>query len=208
MGYGLYRRFNNSDGFDLALEVKEAKKMDDAVSFLRKVNLLLILIGGFLVVSGIVSVIARSRNVAGKAFRVLFSFLAAAILVVLLGLSAVSFYALAKKDSGVVFDALEDAWIDFVKKAPEDVCKLENRHKCRGLENNDCKACPTGVGSACDAKALEKCAPCTKGSERFAGKGCWSKFDSKLRKFYIAIGAASAVLAAIAFMDICLLCKL
>jgi Tetraspanin family len=208
LGYGLYRRIKKSDTFDLNVEVKETKTLDSLVSFLLRFNLVLILVGAVLILSGIISILAQARNCAGSVFRFVFFFMAVAIFVVLAGLSAGSFYALARKDSGVVFDAFENAWVDSVGAVPEDVCALENKYKCRGFADNDCKTCPTGVGSVCTKTALTKCAPCTVGSSEYVGNGCWGEFDSRLRSFYIVMGAVGAVLAAIALIDIFVLCAL
>jgi uncharacterized membrane protein len=95
LGYGLYRRIKTSGTFDLDFEVKETKTLESLVQ---------ILVGAFLIQSGIISILALARNCAGSVFRFVFFFMAVAIFVVLAGLSAGSSYALARKDSGVVFD--------------------------------------------------------------------------------------------------------
>jgi hypothetical protein len=204
--YGVYRRIEKDDEpFHLKYEAADVKELDNVASAVLHFNLVLILVGAFLLLSGVAALVAMSRKCAGRLFRIIFFLMAALIAAALVGTSVASLYLRSRRDSGPLFEYVGKAWEATVSSNAEDVCALEAKHQCRGFADGDCTTCPTGVGAGCTAKAKLRCAPCTVGTSQHTGRGCWQKFLSRAGKFFLATGAASAALAVVCLVDICLL---
>lgn len=162
------------------------------------------IIGGFLMITGVISLIAMTRKCVGATFRVLYIVLALLITAVLVFACVISSLILINGDNENVKDFISEAWKNTVKDRPDDVCSIEKNFECRGFMDNDCALCPTGKEPECSAQP--NCAKCsTNVSPRV---GCYDEILSNGKGIFRPIAIISGILSGVVLLDILISCCL
>lgn len=208
LGVGIWRRVNRDEApFNLSEDFID--ETDELWSLVLRFDLAAIVVGIFLIISGIIGLIGVAKNCLGGVARVLYLILAVVILLGCGGIAGVSFYLLARgtgQDSRLESYSLT-AWESGVSADPDAICVFENDFKCRGFEDGDCAACPTGEDATCTEQDRMRCAPCS-GATSSQGTGCFEKLTGSLRTYYIIAGAVFSAITLIVLTDIFTLCTL
>lgn len=209
VGFGVYRKVKTNNGpFSLDYEASEVGELDNIWSWVLRLNTAAIVVGVGLILTGLGALIALGRGCLGGVFKVAYVLVALVIMLALVAVSGLSWYLLAKGNDNGLSNFVENGWKNTLANDKDDICAIEKRYQCRGFNNDDCKACPTGVGSSCTPDSRKLCAPCTEGSTQFVGNGCWNEFHNNFRKFYILVGGIASGLAGLLLVDLCVVCSL
>lgn len=168
-----------------------------------------IILGGFLLATGMVSLIALGKQCLGKTFRVIYILMAAVILIVLVFITVISIIILRNRDQQDVRTFVRDAWKRSVGANADVVCEIEDSFTCRGFEDNDCTLCVTGLEQACSASnTVDLCARCPDAPVRNPAVGCYSKIIDRLRNLFLPIAIVSGILSAVVLVDMMFTCCL
>lgn len=224
LGVGVWLRFTDRGDF---LDLDFSGTSNGAIEAITSTDVGLMLIGAFLILSSIASLIALARNCIGYTFRVIYAIMAVIILVVLLGTCAASIAFLTNRNNSDVKDFFATAWEngvgegeitspDDVAKSQAAICKIESTFNCRGFEDNDCVVCPTGnvlTEPACAANNSSRCALCgtvtnVTASEIDVSNGCYNDIANTLRNAFLPSAIVSGILAVVVLIDIFFTCCL
>lgn len=184
LGVGIWLRYTDRGDF---LDLDFSGTSNGAIESISSTDIGAILIGAFLIVCGVFSLIALARNCVGYTFRIIYVLLALVIFVILLGIFVASVIFLARRKDENVRDFFRNAWengvgndisnlnvsldsidlgslsVDLVPKSQAVLCSIENTFKCRGFQDNDCTQCATGsvfTEPGCLLETNQRCALC------------------------------------------------
>jgi hypothetical protein len=208
LGVGVWRRMSNDQGpFDL--KYTDVQDLENIWSLVRSWTTAAIVLGAALLASGLIGFIAVSRNCLGGLAKVLFFLIALVLTAALAGTSSVSFYLLSQtNDAGKLENFIETTWEQTVADNKNAICVIEADRQCRGVKNGECSGCRLGVESTCSVVQKTRCAPCSTPANIDVNSGCYDSFSTSFRRYYIAVGAVTAVLAGLMFIDLCVICGL
>lgn len=227
LGVGVWLRFTDNGDF---LDLDYSGSSNGVVEAIASTDIGAMVTGAFLILSGIISLIALTRkSCVGYTFRILYIILALVILIVLLAVCAASITFLTSKDTTRVRRFFSDAWENSVGSgsftSPDDVpnsqaflCQLESSFKCRGFDANDCVSCPTGdinSEASCAANVNSRCPLCAtigsydrNTSEVDVAVGCYKKFTGTLDNVFLPSAIVSGILSIVLLIDIFFTCCL
>jgi hypothetical protein len=204
-GYGLYllvsKKYQNSY-VDL-----QSNGAQDVSVHLPRIDIVLIIVGGVLILSSIAALVAMSRNCVGMTFRVMYGIFAVVMLAATILVAALYFYILRLQTRDTFKADARKIWVSSVQNNTKSVCSVESEYKCRGFDNQDCINCRLGSEATCNADQKAICPLCNNDND-FTSKGCFQSINRTLRTQSIAIGAASTALALLLFIDLFVLCAL
>lgn len=163
-------------------------------------------IGGFLLLTGVVSLIAMGRRCVGVTFRVVYIIMALVITAVLAFVCVVSSLIVTQGDDDNVREFIGDAWARTVVDRPDDVCKIEKNFKCRGFGDNDCALCPTGLEPDCGPTTTPNCAKCP--SNAPPATGCYDEILADAKSLFRPMAIVSGIIAGIVLLDVFITCCL
>lgn len=160
--------------------------------------------GGFLILTGVVSLISLARNCVGITFRVIYVLMGLVIFVVLVGATVVSSVIVHNKDDKSVRDSLRSAWVHTVSRDPDIICRIEKNLECRGFQDNDCVACTSVLDAGCASATT--CAKCP--NTRDPSKGCYNNIIRDFNRIFLPSAIIGGVLALIQLVDVFVTCCL
>jgi hypothetical protein len=205
-GFGIYLRVSKyrKDAFlDFATA---ANGSTDVLQKILQVDIAAMIVGAFLLVSGLVALFALARNCCGSMFRVFFFVLAVVILLSLAVIAGFAFFLLRYQGKASFRTKVQTVWGQQVRSKPNVICAIESNLQCRGFDNNDCKNCALGVESTCTAAQKLLCAPCSNKTDNVA-IGCFDDFRHTISRWFIIIGSVAGGLALLTFIDLFALCQ-
>jgi Tetraspanin family len=204
-GYGLYllvsKKYRNS-----YVDLQSTGSQDVSVH-LPRIDIVLVIVGGVMVLFSIVAHIAMSRNCVGLTFRVMYGIFAVVILAAMILVAALYFYILRLQTTDKFKADAKNVWESSVQNEAKSICSVESGYKCRGFENQDCLNCRLGSEATCITAQKTLCAQCNSDND-FTSKGCFNSINRTIRIQSIAIGSASTILALLLFVDLFVLCAL
>lgn len=198
LGTGIWLRVTDTAG-PINLEYSGSSVFNWVLNF----NIGLMLIGIFLIVTAIASLLALARKCLGATFKVIYVLMAVIVFLALAFIMVVSIVILVNDDSEVVKDFLSQSWNRTVQKNSKEVCRLEEHFNCRGFLDNDCVGCELGTEASCSNPACAKC-------DRSANVtiGCYEEIVDSVHKFYLPTAIISGLLAFVVLVDIFVACAL
>lgn len=225
LGVGMWLRFTDRGEF---LDLDFSGSSNGAIEAISSTDVGAMVIGGFLILSGIISLIALSRkSCVGVTFRIIHIIFALVIFILLAGVCAASITFLAARNTSDVRNFFENAWENGVgdtnitspndvERAQAAICKIESTFKCRGFDDNDCVACPTGAiitEPGCLTQTASRCAFCATitGYERDSvdpSVGCYGDFVNTLSTAFLPSAIVSGILSIVVLIDIFFTCCL
>lgn len=165
-----------------------------------------IVLGGFLLLTGLVSLIALLNECIGMTFRAIYIVMASVILVALIIVTVVASLIVNNGDNKDVKSFLSKAWERTVEAEPAVVCSIERKFNCRGFKDQDCILCKTGSETECVATPL--CARCNYIQPPDPNFGCYSKIKENIRHVFLPSAIVGGLLSAIVLADVLLTCAL
>lgn len=156
------------------------------------VRVVLYIVGGFLIVTALASLVALGRKCVGLTFRVIYIVLALIVLAIVACVATVSWLLYARSDEPVIRKLLDEAWQRTITTDKPAICRVERTFKCRGFQDNTCTS--------------EKCAQCP--PPDFTSDSCYHAVTSQLRRVLLPAAIVSTVMGAIVLMDIFVTCAL
>lgn len=159
-----------------------------------------IILGAFLLITGLVSLIALTRKLLGVTFRILYVIMATIILAILVLVTVMSSLIVANGDNAEVKKFVEEAWARTVSNEPTVICEIESRFQCRGFKNGDCTLCILGTEPECSATVL--CAMCKDQVPEDASKGCFDEILSTFNSVFLPAAIIGGILSTIVLIDI------
>lgn len=197
LGLGIWMTLTSTGG-PLNLEYAG----DSFFNIVLSANIGAMVLGGFLLFTGLVSLIALAKEWLGVTFRILYVIMATIILAMLVLITVMSSLVITNGDKNEVKRFIEEAWERTVKNDPNTICEIENRFVCRGFKDGDCTVCKTGLEPECNATVL--CARCTDQIPVNASKGCFQQILSTFKSVFLPAAIISGILSSIVLMDILL----
>lgn len=179
----------------------------DVRSALLSVNVTAFVFGGYLILTGVASLIALGKGCVGATFRVMYLVVALILFVVLVATTAVSAVVLQRARNESLHSFLQDGWTTTAVREPEIICEIEAAFQCRGFDDEDCAECLTGLEPKCPS-LNPICTPCTSNEPLRSSTGCYKHIQSILRRLFLPTAVVSAILAAVVLVDIFFLCCL
>lgn len=168
------------------------------------------IVGGALLATSVFALCAVSRSCIGTVFRVMFV-LATLVVTAGLVLIAVATLLIASNNRpGAVEDIVRDSWERTVSSDDRGVvneaCTIQRDFECAGFAAGDCDGCNNGVGPARSdcATRCPVCEPRTPASS----SGCYDAIIDRTRKIFLPVGITAAVLAAVALVDVFVVCAI
>lgn len=159
-----------------------------------------IILGTFLLLTGLVSLIALTRKLLGVTFRILYVIMATVILAILVLITVMSSLIVANGDNAEVKKFIEEAWARTVKNDASIICEIENRFECRGFKDGDCTLCVLGIEPECNATVL--CAECRDQVPDDAEKGCFDEILSTFNSVFLPSAIIGGLLSTVVLIDI------
>lgn len=206
---GIWLRSNESQGVS---ELKLEGDVDTLFKIFLNLHWASIVVGCFLVMSAIFSLIALARNCVGFTFRFIYVVLAIVIFIVLLVGCVVSSLLLANRYNQEIYDVVKEGWKSTYSSQPEALCVIETRLECRGFDYGDCDGCVTGLEEAChSAGGKDVCARCPPPESSQEGeplRGCYQRILDFLHNLFLPIAIVSGISAAAMLIDIFSTCAL
>lgn len=204
LGVGLWLQLSKGGG-PVNLEWTGSGFIDSFLTF----GVASMIIGGVLLATSIFALCAVSRSCLGTVARVLFVL---ATLVVTAGLVLVAVVTLliaSNNRPGVVEDIVRDSWERTVTSSDAGVvaeaCAIQRNFGCAGFDSGDCNECNNGeVQTSLCERRCPVCEPRTPASV----SGCYDPIIERARKFFLPIGITASVLAAIALVDVFVVCAI
>lgn len=169
-----------------------------------RANILLMVFGGFVLLTGLVSLIGMARNAAGVCFRVIYIIMAIIIFVIFALVFVMGVLVLARAGTSQIKDSLQTGWTETVSTDSAVICDLEKNLECRGFLDNDCQLCALGVEPECDSQPT--CARCPNNVN--PAIGCYDVLIEKARQYALPVTIVSGVVSLIVLIDIFLTCCL
>lgn len=169
-----------------------------------------VLVGGFLILSAIFSLISLGRNCIGATFRTVYAVLGLFIFIVLLATCFLSIMLLRNKYNNDIRAFVENAWNATYKKQPDALCDIERRLQCRGFDYWNCKECDHGADPSCDFD-LTACASCVAEaapSDGYYAPGCYDQILEFLSTILLPIAIVSGVFSVGMMVDLLSICFL
>lgn len=159
-----------------------------------------IIIGIFLLLTGLVSIFAMARNCFGVTFRIIYIVMATIVLAVLLLVTVFSALIVSRRGGSDLESFLEDAWARTVDNEPSKICKIENHFKCRGFNDGDCANCRDPSDPGCGA--TENCASCDHDALILnSGNGCLNEIKYEWRDVFLPVAIVGSILSLIVLLD-------
>lgn len=165
-----------------------------------------IVLGGFLLLTALFSIIALLNQCIGMTFRSLYIFMAIIILTALLFITVVSSLVVHNGDNKNVRAFVSSAWERTVAQDAPTICDIESRYSCRGFKAGDCILCKTGFEPECDPTRL--CAKCRAMSAPNTDIGCYDEIKEEFRYIFLPMAIVSGILSAMVLLDIIFTCTL
>lgn len=170
-----------------------------------------ILIGAFLVLTAIFSLISLGRNCIGATFRAVYAVLGLLIFVVLLAVCFLSIVLLRNKYNNDIRAFVENAWKATYRKQPDALCDIERRLQCRGFDYWNCKECDYGSNPSCevDENVCVSCvAQMSPPSDLYYAPGCYDQILEFLSTILLPIAIVSGVFSVGMMIDLLSICFL
>jgi len=171
-------------------------------------------IGGALLVTAVFALCAVSRSCVGTVARVLFvlaTLLATAALVLL---AVVTLLIASDRRPEAVEEFVRDSWERTVTSDEADsvgkACAVQSDFGCVGFAAGDCVDCPNGRtdgGGECAGDAARRCPLCPTAPPPSAG-GCYEQIIERTRDIFLPVGIVASVLAAVALIDVFVVCAI
>lgn len=165
-----------------------------------------IVLGGFLLLTGLVSLIALLNECIGMTFRALYIVMASIILVALIIVTVIASLIVNNGDNKDIRSFVSKAWERTVESDPHVVCEIERKFNCRGFKDQDCILCKTGSEPECAATVL--CAKCNSVSRPDPNVGCYPKIKNNIRHVFLPSAIVAGLLSAVVLVDVLLTCAL
>lgn len=178
-----------------------------SVDFMLRTDVAAMVVGGFLLLTAIVSLVALSKALVGKSFRVIYVIMALVIFFVLVAITVLSIIVLRNINNFEVRSFVANAWVRTVENDPSVICGIEKTFKCRGFISNDCLACPTGLETECAAVSTF-CAECGDIGAVDPSIGCFEEIISRFSNLFLPAAIVSGILSVIVLVDIFFTCCL
>jgi Tetraspanin family len=207
LGYGVYLRLSKYHSQAFLDFARASNGSTNVLQVISQFDIAAMIVGAFVMLSGLIALIAVGRNCCGSLFRVVFFILALVILAALIGIAGLSFYLFHYQGQASFKTDTQALWAKQVQSSPNVICSIENSLRCRGFDNNNCATCPFGIESTCTQEEQVLCAKCSSKKD-YVAVGCFDKFRHALSRWYIIIGSVASGLALMQFVDLFALCQL
>lgn len=206
---GIWLRSNESQGIS---ELNLEGDVNTLFKLFLNLHWASIVVGCFLVLSAIFSLIALARNCVGFTFRVVYVVLAIVIFIVLLLACVLPSLLLDNRYNKEIYDFVKDGWKSTHSSQPEALCVIEQRLECRGFDYGDCDGCVTGLEAACQSPASKDvCARCVPSEAEQNGEqlpGCYQRILDFLHNMFLPIAIVGGIAAVAMLVDIFCTCFL
>ncbi|GAB0492346.1 hypothetical protein MMPV_003608 [Pyropia vietnamensis] len=204
LGVGLWLQLSRGGG-PVNLEWTGSGFIDGFLTF----GVASMIVGGVLLATSFFALCAVSRSCLGTFTRVLFVL---ATLVVTIGLALVAVVTLliaSNNRPDVVEDIVRDSWERTVSSSDASVvaeaCTIQRDFGCAGFESGDCNGCDNeDVRTSLCEQRCPKCEPRTPASV----SGCYDSIIERTRKIFLPVGIVASVLAAVALVDVFVVCAI
>lgn len=169
-----------------------------------------VLLGAFLILSAVFSIIALGRNCIGATFRAVYAPLGLVIFIVLLATCFMSVMLLKNKYNNDVRAFVENAWNATYRKEPEMLCDIERRLQCRGFDYWNCKECDYGTDPSCkfDKTTCASCLAENSGGETLYAPGCYDQILEFLSTILLPMAIVSGIFSVGMLIDLLSICFL
>lgn len=169
-------------------------------------------VGGALLATSIFALCAVSRSCIGTVARVLFV-LATLIVTAGLVLLAVATLLIASNNRpGAVEDIVRDSWERTVSSSDAGVvaeaCTIQRDFGCAGFDARDCDGCNNGVGTGGGSGTCAERCPVCEPPTPASSSGCYDAIIDRTRKIFMPVGITASVLAAVALVDVFVVCAI
>lgn len=199
---GIWLTVNDSQGIS---NLDFGDDLTNVLRFFLQLHWLSLIVGGFLALAGIFSLIALSRNCVGYTFRVFYVVFAVLILLVLLAACVASSLIITNRYSDAVREVLYQAWETTQNLHPETICAIEERLQCKTF-NDYCGGCGD------EGENSSFCTPCptTCGAVDPFGEyyGCYYNIIYFLNDVFLPIAITSGIFSGVMLADIIATCFL
>lgn len=164
-----------------------------------RTNIIVLIAGGFIILSGISSLLSMAKKCVGQTFRIIYIVLALVLFLIFAGLCVTSALIMARRNDDNIEEFIRDAWERTVKNEESVVCHIENTFECRGFYDDDCKPLSTVF--------RERCASCSNETYDIdAAGGCFSEITHLMRNVFLPVSVVSGAMAIVIFVDMMIAC--
>lgn len=161
-----------------------------------------IILGAFLLLTGMVALVALSKECLGITFRIIYVILATIVLAALLLVTVMSSLIVSKREDADMNRFFEEAWAR-TAKSPDGrmkICEIEAYFDCRGFKDDDCTVCTDGQQPECSA--TPNCALCPGRIPSDPNKGCYDEISNQWRKVFLPSAIVGGVFSFLVLLDI------
>lgn len=171
----------------------------DVFDVVLRTNILVLIAGSFILLSGISSLLSMAKKCVGHTFRVIYIVMAIVLFLVFAALCVISALVMARRENEDVEKFIRDAWERTVSNEESVVCHIENTFECRGFYDDDCKTLSPVFS--------QRCASCNNTTyDVDSAGGCYSEITHLMRNVFLPVSIVSGVMALIIFIDMMIAC--
>lgn len=171
----------------------------DVFDVVLRTNVIVLIAGSFIMLSGISSMLSLAKKCIGQTFRIIYIVLAIILFLIFGALCVISAIIMARRNDDNVEEFIRDAWERTVKKEESVVCHIENTFECRGFYDDDCKP----LSPVFD----ERCGTCN--NETYdvdTAGGCYFEITHLMRTVFLPVAIVSGAMAIVIFIDMMIAC--